>query len=135
MALAITIIEHGYSNNKRTVRGTIAFDSSYPTGGEPLAARDIGLLVVDDIRFQDNGFRLLYDYDYTNSKVRVFYPTGGAAPAALGAPSVAVPSGATAVTSSAAQPDLTETGGQGVEVANGTNLSTVTGIRFRAEGV
>lgn len=63
--------------------------------------------------------------------LRFFYPSGGAsAPASLAEPAAtATPAtGATAVTSTSAQPAIpvTFTAGEGLEVADGTNLTTVT---------
>lgn len=50
---------------------TVAFDSSYPTGGESLTPADFGLRVIDMILIEPkNGFE--FEYDYTNSLVKVF---------------------------------------------------------------
>jgi hypothetical protein len=53
MALTITIPDAGRTviGNKRLTIGTIAFDSSYPTGGEALTAGDLGLDKIDFITF------------------------------------------------------------------------------------
>jgi hypothetical protein len=53
MALTITIPDAGRTviGNKRLVFGTIAFDSSYPTGGEALTAGNLGLDKIDHITF------------------------------------------------------------------------------------
>jgi len=53
MALTITVPDAGRTviGNKRLVIGTIAFDSSYPTGGEALTAGDLGLDKIDHITF------------------------------------------------------------------------------------
>ena len=53
MALTITIPDAGRTviGNKRLVIGTIAFDSSYPTGGEALTATNLGLDKIDHITF------------------------------------------------------------------------------------
>lgn len=39
--------------NRRKVRGTITFDASYPTGGEALTLRSIGLDVLEDLTFSN----------------------------------------------------------------------------------
>jgi hypothetical protein len=120
--------------SKRAVNGKITFDSSYPTGGESLTPANIGLGVIDNIDFSQGVGGLVFRYDYANKKVMAFYPTGGsAAPAALADPVTSVPSGATTVTSTAAQPDLTETAGRGKEVAASTDLSSIA-VEFRATG-
>jgi hypothetical protein len=127
MALSIAIDKTDTVGRYIKVKtGTIAFDSSYPTNGEPLVNTDIGFSTTVSFLQAAPNAGLIFEYDHTNSKIKAFYPTGGAAvPAAIGAPSVAVPSGATGVTSSAAQPNLTETAGVAAEVANATDLSTV----------
>ena len=53
MALTITIPDAGRTviGNKRLVFGTLAFDASYPTGGEALTAGDLGLDKIDHITF------------------------------------------------------------------------------------
>ena len=53
MALTITIPDAGRTvlGNKRLVFGTIAFDSSYPPGGEALTAGNLGLDKIDHITF------------------------------------------------------------------------------------
>jgi hypothetical protein len=53
MALTITVPDAGRTviGNKRLVFGTIAFDASYPTGGEALTAGDLGLDKIDHITF------------------------------------------------------------------------------------
>ena len=53
MALTITVPDAGRTviGNKRLVFGTIAFDSSYPTGGEALTATNLGLDKIDHITF------------------------------------------------------------------------------------
>lgn len=37
------------NGNVRVVRGTATFDSSYPTGGEPFTARDLGLTFLREV--------------------------------------------------------------------------------------
>lgn len=106
----------------------VQFDSSYPTGGEPLSAGDLGFppgtKVVQLTAIANAG--LLFEYDYVNSKLKAFYPTGGATAAPTGvstAPQVS--SGAsTASAVSATTPALTP--GVGKEVGNTADLSTIT---------
>lgn len=139
MALGITIAEHYYAGNKRCVRGTIAFDSSYVTGGESLVARDIGLGAIDHISVEPrDGF--VFEYDFTNKKLLAFVP--GVEVDAAGAATMddfALTAGKAA---SARSVSLDNAAGAGVhrlgkmkEVANTVDLSAVTGVRFRAEGV
>lgn len=134
MALTITIDREERMGRRFYRSGTIAFDSSYPTGGEPLTPSDLRIRTIDILLAAPAG-GLMFEYDNANQKLKAIYPTGGsAAPAALADPAITVPTGATAVTSTAAQPDLTETAGLSKEVANATDLSTITGVRFVALG-
>lgn len=57
--------------NKRAVVGTIAFDSSYPTGGESLTAANIGLGVIDHMTIEPKG-GYVFEYDYANKKVLAY---------------------------------------------------------------
>lgn len=50
MAIAISALTiPQMEGNRRKVRGTITFDSSYPTGGEALTLKTIGLDVLEDL--------------------------------------------------------------------------------------
>lgn len=52
---------------------TIAFDSSYPTGGESLTATDLGFAAMPrDVRVEPKG-GYVFEYDRTNSTVLVYY--------------------------------------------------------------
>jgi len=128
MALTVTINKTDTVGRYLKVKtGSIVFDSSYPTNGEALTASNLGFSTdVEFIEISAAG-GLIFEYDYANSKLKALYPTGGSAtPASLAAPAVTVPAGATGVTSSAAQPNLTETAGIAAEVGNTTDLSTIT---------
>jgi len=128
MALTVTINKTDTVGRYLKVKtGSIVFDSSYPTNGEALTASNLGFSTdVEFIEISPAG-GLIFEYDYANSKLKALYPTGGSAtPASLAAPAVTVPAGATGVTSSAAQPNLTETAGIAAEVGNTTDLSTIT---------
>jgi hypothetical protein len=135
MALTISNLTYNVQGSENVVRGTIDFDSSYPTGGEPLTAANIGLATIKWINFQDAaGFS--FTYDYTNAKVVAKCPgvvTGAAGAGTLddfplsGVGSTAASIGLTAGNAT------TRFGGQ-VEVADTTDLSTVTGVRFTAYG-
>lgn len=158
----------------------VTFDSSYPTSGESLLYTDVGFNVEIDLLIAAPSGGLIFEYNHTTHKLLAFYPSGGAtAPATNVAPVVtattavpvatagtatlasapiatggssAVPAGATPVTSTGAQPTLTEVqptisapaitvvqptisaavltaavvAGKGKEVGNTTNLSAVT---------
>ena len=128
MSLTQTPIRRMNLGSEYGVVADFTFDSTYPTGGEPVDLVALGFPNDScDFMIAAPAGGLIFEYVRSTKKLIAKYPTGGGAvPAALGAPTVAVPAGATTVTSSAAQPNLTETAGIGVEVANATNLSTIT---------
>lgn len=80
MALTISnLVRHNVGDARLHV-GTIAFDDSYPTGGESLTAANVGLQKIDSIDF-DATAGFVFQYDFTNSKVLVYQsatvtPTG-----------------------------------------------------------
>jgi hypothetical protein len=138
MALTLGSLNYASIGNRTFVTGTIAFDSSYPTGGESLAAADLGLAKIDFIQVSPKGF--LFEYDYTNSLLLVksqgyAHGTGGsvttddypitAGPGVTSGISIQATTGAGAVTANL---------GPLVETFSTDDLSTVTGVRFFAVG-
>ena len=139
MALTVSVTRRVTAGNQHIVTGTIAFDSSYPTGGESFTAADLGLRVVDLMLVQaTKGFD--YEYDYTNSKVLVY--TQGVAHGSAGSvtlddyPVTAGP-GATASSSISREASATSPLRMGPmkECAASDDLSTITGVRFICFGV
>jgi hypothetical protein len=125
MSLTITNVDETIMGNKKVVRADIQFDASYPAAGEPLAPGDLGMGSFDLVLVAPSG-GLMFEFIHSTDKVKAWFPTGGAATTTLADPTVAVASGGTAVTSTAAQPDLTETSGRGKEPGATTDLSTIT---------
>jgi len=78
MSLTITNREFSVFGTKRVVFCDIAFDSSYPTGGESLTPGDIGLSVATHVTIAGNS-GYVFEYDYTNSKVKAMTPTAAQA--------------------------------------------------------
>lgn len=73
MALTITSPTPLTVGNRRGVIATIAFDSSYPTGGgEPLTASDFGFVsTIDEVDVNDtSGYS--FKYDIANSKLLAY---------------------------------------------------------------
>lgn len=152
MALTLTEEKRGVAGNLRYWVGNVAFDSSYPTNGEAIAAADLGFSREIFFLVAAPAAGLVFEFDHSADKLKALFPTGGAsAPATLTDPAngaatltrgtdvaVVVPAGATPVTSDAAQPALTITqpvytaaaaaqvAGRGKEVGNTTDLSAVT---------
>ena len=142
--MALTITKTGDWNiiagNVRMVNVQVAFDSSYPTGGEALAATDIGLRTVLYMAVQPkSGFS--FEYDYTNSKLQAFsqgvaHATGGAVTmddyAATAGPGVSASISMSFETGAGA---VTHRWGPMKEIASTDDLSTLTGVRVFAVGL
>lgn len=141
MALTVAVTRRVVAGHQNIVTGTLAFDSSYPTGGESLTAANLGLRTIDLMLIQPSAVGFLYSYDYTNSKVQVYtqgyaHGTGGAVtmddypvtagPGVTGSISVSLTTGAGAATGNL---------GPLVETLSTDDLSTITGVRFVAFGV
>lgn len=73
MALTVSNIIRSMNQNRRVNFGTLAFDSSYPTGGESLTPANLNMKAIDQIIFAPAG-GYSFEYDYTNQKVKVFQP-------------------------------------------------------------
>lgn len=115
----------------------VDYDSSYATGGEALVAADFGLQRLDLVLASPKqGF--MFEYDYTNAKLKAFFPTGGAGTpaAALAVPAGLAATGAsTASAVDATRPTVAILPGVGAEVASTQNLSTLVGVRVLAIGI
>ena len=108
--------------NAYAITADITFDSSYPTGGEALAATTLGLNGID-IMLCETASGYMFQYDYANSKLKAFYPR-----AAL--------TGSLAVADTAATltDDTDVAAAVGAEVGNTVDLHTVT-VRVVAIGI
>lgn len=73
MALTVTIKSTDVFGNKRCHIVELAFDTSYPTGGEPLTANDCGMSVIDFALFEPSG-GYTFEYDHTNSLLIAYVP-------------------------------------------------------------
>lgn len=138
MALTVAVSEHMVTGNKRMTRGTLAFDSSYPTGGESFTARNMGLKFVDRVDFEArSGY--LFEYDYSGAKVmaRTQGITTGATAVADATSGGLVLNGAAVESAFRAMGTAASTTYvlQALkEVANTTDLSALTGVRWQAMG-
>lgn len=85
MAVTVTAVGSGAYDGvvgslRKTV-STVAFDSSYPTGGEPLTAADLrlGRVAYADVTISTTATTTVnatqFAYDVTNSKLLVFDET------------------------------------------------------------
>lgn len=57
--------------------GTVTFDSSYVTGGEPYVAGDFGLAFLNHLIITDNGGADVVAWDKTNKKLIAYVRTTG----------------------------------------------------------
>jgi hypothetical protein len=71
MSLTTSIVKQDVFGNKRFHVVSLTFDSSYPTGGESLSARNCGLSQIDHIQFEP-AHGMSFEYDHTNAKVKTF---------------------------------------------------------------
>lgn len=73
MSVVATLVKRFKTGNGFIALVDLAFDESYPTGGEAITVP--GLAAINEIYFpQVSGY--LFEYDKTNKKVLVYTPTG-----------------------------------------------------------
>ena len=72
MALAITVNKRGVVGDLRYADLSLAWDSSYPTGGESFTPADAGMDAFHVVTaHQKSGYT--FDMDYTNNKILAYY--------------------------------------------------------------
>lgn len=72
MALSHNILTQTISGDKRVVYTETTFDSSYPTGGEAIAASDFGLTKIEFVQASPgSAFGSIVGWDRANSKLLV----------------------------------------------------------------
>lgn len=137
---------HRIMPNYRIITGSIAFDSSYPTGGESMDLTG-KFATLELVLFESNS-GYLFQYDYTNKKVKVFTPTnqhlhtitvaGGEAGTVFVGIASDANDAALSKTEATARTGITgvqnASAAAGAEVANTTDLSALTDVRFVAYG-
>ena len=136
MALTISVVERTVFGNKRIVIADVDFDSSYPTGGESLQASDVGLKAIDFLQATPkSGY--IFEYDYTNEKLKAFYPTKSQDSNLAATVTVTSNTG----DGDAGTYDVSFSGEKGAvdagpaeEVTNGTDLSSLTDVRVMIIG-
>ena len=88
MAVSLSQVERSTVFGDRRIKFyTVTFDSSYPTGGEPLSAATLGFQRVDFVMAEPAAAAagttaVIAKYDYTNSTLQLF-ESGGAINAPL----------------------------------------------------
>lgn len=73
MAAVVTVVKKQDIGDAQEVLATVAFDASYPTGGEALAASDFGMRVgvLNDVQAQSNS-GYVFQWDQANKKLLAF---------------------------------------------------------------
>lgn len=144
MALGITVNDRSVYGNKKIVIASLAFDSSYPTNGESFTPADVSLDTISFISFEQRA-GYLFEYDYTNKKIKVYGPHTHTIRFQTSAAANAVTAAADQLRTAAAAFSVTgvadATGEGGVvkavlaEVANTTDLSSaITALRVQVFG-
>ena len=73
MVLTISIVKQTFIGDMKRIVADIAFDASYPTDGEPLTPDDLGLYSIDFLNASPK-LGYMFEYDYTNEKLKAFMP-------------------------------------------------------------
>lgn len=73
MALTVSRLYDSGLNNRTVVMCELAFDSSYPTGGESFTPASVGLGEFDFVALQSKGGYQL-EYDAANQKIKAYQP-------------------------------------------------------------
>lgn len=82
MALVPSNLQYDNVGSEKKVIGTLAFDSSYPTGGEALAASSLGLAQIRRLKLQpEQGYEFSVAYTTPFSVNVLAYVSAGATPA------------------------------------------------------
>ena len=74
MPLTITETNRTVIGNRRLWSGTVAFDTSYPTNGEPFVPADIGFAFFDLVLIEPRA-GLTFEYNRTNAAIRALRAT------------------------------------------------------------
>lgn len=107
MAAVVTAgIPYKSGGGRREVRGTIAFDNSYPTGGESVTVHALGLSILESLTLSPNkGYVFEWDGTTASPKILAYHGDNNNA-----------------------------SDGPLIEVPNTTDLSTCTAVRYIARG-
>lgn len=77
-ALTVAIKSAWWSGDRRYVRGTITFSSSYSTGGDTYTLGNFRLSALDQLLIQDTGSTAqLVSHDRANKKLLLFVESAG----------------------------------------------------------
>lgn len=130
MSLTVNNQEYSVFGNKGIGMCDVDFDNSYPTGGESLTPEMLGLARIQHINIEGKG-GYLFEYDYTNEKIKALYPTSITSTTGTVNNALGYATGANAF--------ITDTAGHhgvevGSEVGNTVDLSGVTGVKIMAFG-
>ena len=71
MAMNVKLIRKIKFGNAFGVVAELAGDASYPTGGYPLTAKQLGLNVVENILPKNPSAGKFWEYDFANEKIKI----------------------------------------------------------------
>ena len=132
MGLTISKVDNSALANKRVVFAELAFDSSYPTGGEALTANTLGMLQIDRVFVEPKG-GYTFEYDHSAGKLKAMVPVSVVAGSGTAATNNFLFKSATATL----EVDGTGTAFQQAasEVLDTTDLAALTGVKIMVVGV
>ena len=128
---------HRITPDLMIVTGTIAFDSSYPTGGEELDLSPSKFTTLKLVLIS-NRLGYVFEYDYTNEKVKAFRPYITVANGSIATNTeigLELDADDSFLVKASAADKSGITGCMLEEVTATTDLSSLTGVRFLAMGV
>lgn len=132
MGLTISNKEFTVFGTKRVVFCDIAFDASYPTGGESLTPSDLGLSEAKFVSIAGkSGY--IFEYDYTNEKLKAMTPTANQGAVTTDKVTITASGAANITDGQSCIVDATfrseVDAAPADEVGNTTDLSAVTGVK------
>ncbi len=131
MAATVNVLETLVLGNRYGKIVEVTADTSYPAGGYPIGIESFGFAVSVDLVIPgpaSDGTKLyIAEWDYTNRKLKFYYPQGGGGTGSAndGSGTGSIPSGATTVVSNAAQPTVSINTAPAKEVQATANLLNV----------
>lgn len=121
-----------FSGSEKVRRGTIAL-GTYAANGVAVTPSTFALKKIGSLRLQGTG-GLIPEWDATNAKIKVYYPTGGATTAPTTATAVPIVTSGASTASAVSGTTPAITPGVGKEVGDTADLSSIA-FRFEARGL
>ena len=71
-ACTFTNTTRNVEGNRSVIKATMSPSASYATSGDTIAAADLGLTVIDDVKVPAGDGTNLYFYDHANLKLKAY---------------------------------------------------------------